>query len=381
MTRSIRCVLMRGGTSKGVFLRNEDLPADTGSRARTILSIFGSPDRRQIDGLGGADPLTSKVAIIGGAPEGTDSDLSYTFGQVEIERPAIDYASPCGNIIAAVGAYAVYEKLVPAVAPVTKVRVFNTNLRRVIMLEVPVADGVPVEEGDFVMPGVPGAGAKILVDLSNTGGGACGALLPTGNVKDTFVLGGGGRIDVSLVDLANPHVYVRAKDVGLTGTETVAEINANKPLLARLEDIRGLAAVKFGLVRDPARARLDSRVTPLLAIVAPPASYGDPASRTRVAAEDIDLTARMIFLERAHSNYAATSIACTGVAAQLAGSLVNEVARPQALARGTLRIGHPVGIFETECRVDMAGGEIHVRRATLGRTARRLLEGRVFVRE
>lgn len=372
---------MRGGTSKGVFLREADLPADQDARRRTILSIFGSPDRRQIDGLGGADPLTSKVAIIGAARDGTDSDLSYTFGQVEIDRPAIDYASPCGNIIAAVGSYAIYEKLVTPVSPVTQVRVYNTNLDRIITLHVPVENGLPVEHGDFVIPGVPGSGAMILVDLSGTAGGACGAVLPTGNVRDTFDLGHGDKIEVSLVDLANPHVFIRAKDIGLSGTETITQINANGELLSRLETIRCLAAVKFGLLGDPARANEDSRVTPMLAFVAPPASYRDPSRGVDVSAADIDLVSRLIFLERAHSTYAATSIACTGAAANLPGTIVHEATAPGALHRGIVRIGHPAGIFETESQVELVNGVPLVRRATLGRTARRILEGHVFIKE
>jgi hypothetical protein len=372
---------MRGGTSKGVFLRAADLPADDDARRRTILSIFGSPDRRQIDGLGGADPLTSKVAIIGPAPNGSDCHLTYTFGQVEIDRPAIDYASPCGNIIAAVGSYAIYEKLVAPVAPVTPVRVFNTNLERVVTLHVPVENGLPLEEGDFVIPGVPGSGARILVDLSNTAGGACGGLLPTGQVRDVIELGGGNTIEVSLVDLANPHVFVRAKDVGMSGTETVAEINANGALLARLERIRALAAVRFGLVDDAARASEDSRVTPMLAIVTPPADYRDAVRGFCVDASSIDLVARLIFLERAHSTYAATSIACTGAAANLPGSIVHEATAPAARRRGAVRIGHPAGVFETESHIEFVNGSPLVRRATIGRTARRLLEGQVFIRE
>ena len=354
---------MRGGTSKGVFLREEDLPADEDARRRTILAIFGSPDGRQIDGLGGADPLTSKVAIIGPAQSG--ADLSYTFGQVEIDRPAIDYASPCGNIIAAVGSYAIFEKLVLPVSPVTRVHVYNTNLDRIVTLHVPVENGLPVEDGDFIVPGVPGSGAKILVDLSDTAGGSSGALLPTGRVKDVFDLGCGDEIEVSLIDLANPHVFIRAKDGGLIGTETVAEINANAVLLKRLEKIRGLAAVKFGLVDDPIRASEDSRITPLLAIVAPPASYGNSSRAIAVSSSDVDLVARLIFLERAHSTYAATSIACTGVAANLAGSIVHEVTEPKALQRGVIRIGHPAGVFETESRVEIESGKLLVRRATL----------------
>jgi 2-methylaconitate cis-trans-isomerase PrpF len=370
--------LMRGGTSKGIFIREEDLPADPHTRDAVILSLFGSPDRRQIDGLGGADPLTSKVAIIG-APREPGTDITYTFGQVEIDRPSIDYASPCGNVISAVGAYAVHEGFVTPRSPVTLVRVYNTNLERLITIEVPVEDGKPVEKGNFSMPGVPGTGARIGVDFSQTAGGACGALLPTGNVKDRFTLPDGSSVDVSLVDIANPHVYVRARDFGLTGTETAAEIDGNPALLARIEDVRGMAAVKFGLVDRADKARIESRVTPMLAFVAEPQSYRDASGRAAVGADAVDLVSRLIFLEKTHNNYAATSIVCAGVAARLPGSLVHEVTRPDAANRPSIRIGHPLGVVDTEASVETSGDGFRVTRAVLGRTARRLAKGEAFI--
>ena len=375
----MRFVLMRGGTSKGIFLREEDLPEDGQLRQETILSLFGSPDHRQIDGLGGADPLTSKVAIVG-SPRSGDSDITYTVGQVEIDRPSIDYASPCGNIISAVGAYAIYEKFIEPTAPITSVKVYNTNLDRIITVEVPVKNGAPIESGSFAIPGVPGTGAKITVDFSQTAGGACGNLLPTGNVIDRFQFSDGTTIDVSLVDIANPHVYVRAQDFGISGTETILQINSNLALLERVEEVRGWAAMKFGLVKDPREARHNSRVTPMLAFVSKPISYTDAARKIAVDAGDIDLVSRLIFLERAHSNYAATSIVCTGVAARLRGSIVNEVTRPEAVTKPTMRIGHAAGIFETESQVEVANDLFTIKRATLGRTARRLAEGVAFIR-
>ena len=183
MIRQIRCVIMRGGTSKAVFLKEGDLPVDEVERTRTVLSVFGSPDRRQIDGLGGADPLTSKLAIIGpvrtAEPRAANTHLTYTFGQVEITHPEIDWLSLCGNISSAVGAFAVYEGYVTASEPMTQVRVFNTNLSRVLTIEVPVKDGRPIEQGTYSVPGVPGTGARILIDFSDTAGAATGALLPT----------------------------------------------------------------------------------------------------------------------------------------------------------------------------------------------------------
>ena len=167
MSNAVRCVIMRGGTSTAVFLRESDLPVDKGKRKSLILGIFGSPDRRQIDGLGGADPLTSKLAIIGPPrkdPRAAGTHLTYTFGQVEIDAPEIDFLSLCGNISSAVGAFAVYEGMVQPVSPVTTVRAFNTNLNRILSIEVPVENNRPIEQGDFEVPGVPGSGARLLVD-------------------------------------------------------------------------------------------------------------------------------------------------------------------------------------------------------------------------
>ena len=184
------------------------------------LRVFGSPDKRQIDGLGGADPLTSKLAIIGPPrlddPRAANTHLTYTFGQVEITHPDIDWLSLCGNISSAVGAFGVYEGYVAPSEPITEVRVFNTNLNRILTVEVPAKNGRPVEEGAYTVPGVPGAGARILVDFADTAGGATGSLLPTGNVVDRLDVPGVGTLDVSLVDIGNAHVFVRAPDLELT---------------------------------------------------------------------------------------------------------------------------------------------------------------------
>lgn len=384
MIRQIRCVLMRGGTSKAVFLKESDLPIDEAERNRTILSIFGSPDRRQIDGLGGADPLTSKLAIIGPVrttePRAAGTHLTYTFGQVEIAHPEIDWLSLCGNISSAVGAFAVYEGYVTPSEPMTQVRVFNTNLSRVLTIEVPVQDGRPLEQGDYSVPGVPGTGAKILIDFSDTAGAATGALLPTGRPVDRLTVPGVGEIDVSLVDIGNAHVFVRASDLGLRGTEGAAALDADHELRARLECIRGAAAERIGMIANAARSREESPATPILGVVSPPASYRDENGGGLVSESEVDLVSRLMFMQQTHKTYAGTSTVCTGVASRLAGTLVHEVTRLQMRQADTVRIGHPAGVIETETRVEKNGvGEYVVRRATLGRTARRIMEGYVFV--
>jgi 2-methylaconitate cis-trans-isomerase PrpF len=213
---ALRCTIMRGGTSKAVFLREEDIPPPGPARDQLILRVFGSPDKRQIDGLGGADPLTSKLAIIG-PPRIANTDVTYTFGQVEIDRPHVDYHSLCGNISAAVGQYAIESGLVPVVDGITRVRAWSTNLKRVLTIEVPVRNGKPVGAGTYRVPGVPGSGARILIDFADTAGGATGSLLPTGNAVDRLDVPGVGRIQASLIDIGNAHVFIRARDVGLTG--------------------------------------------------------------------------------------------------------------------------------------------------------------------
>jgi 2-methylaconitate cis-trans-isomerase PrpF len=383
MARSIRCVIMRGGTSKAVFLRDGDLPPDPAARTRTIVRIFGSPDKRQIDGLGGADPLTSKVAVIGPPradnPRAASTHLTYTFGQVEIDEPEIDYLSLCGNISSAVGAFAVYEGYVQPTEPLTVVRAYNTNLDRVLRLEVPVCGGRPLETGDYVVPGVPGTGARILVDLADTAGGATGTLLPTGSPVDRLDIADVGEIDVSLVDIGNAHVFVRARDLGLAGTETAADIDGDAPLRARLERIRGAAAVRMGMIADAGRSTHESPATPILGIVSPPADYYNHIGQATVPAASCDLVSRLMFMQQTHKTYAGTSTICTGVAARIPGTLVHEVTRPEAAGRTDVRIGHPAGVIETEAVVEPCDGTYVVRRATLGRTARRILEGYVFV--
>jgi len=385
MIPTVRCVLMRGGTSKAIFLREADLPADEQARDRLVLEIFGSPDRRQIDGMGGADPLTSKLAIIGPTrldnPRAAGTHLTYTFGQVGIEHPEIDYLSLCGNISAAVGAFAIQEGMVRPVSPITRMRVYNPNLDRVLAIEVPVENNRPVERGSFVVPGVPGSGAKILIDFADTAGAATGRLLPTGNPVDRLEIPEFGAIDASLVDIGNAHVFVRARDVGLAGTETAAEIDANVALRALLERIRGVGAFRMGLVASADRARQKSPATPLLGMISPPADYHDALGDRTVRAREVDVVSRLMFMQQMHKTYAGTSTVCTGVAARLPGTIVHEAMGAAGRNSPEVRIGHPAGVIETESDVELGANGPVVHRATLGRTARRIMEGTVFAHD
>ena len=381
MAKSIECAILRGGTSKAVFLKDEDLPGDPIERRDLILKVFGSPDRRQINGLGGADPLTSKLAIIG-RPEGDISntaDLVYTFGQVSIEEVDVDWHSLCGNITSAVGIYAIEEGYVEAASPVTRVRIFNTNLNRHLYVEVPVKDGRPVETGDYAVPGVPGTGSKIDIDFADTAGAATGRLLPTGKPVERVDVAGYGPIDMSLVDIGNAHVFVRASDLDLKGTETASEIDADTALRDRLEAIRGAAAHRMGMIEHPAASRRQSPATPIIGVISPPSAYDIELTGGRVSEEEVDVVSRLQFMQRTHKTYAGTSTVCTGVASRIPGTIVNEATR--ASNREDVRIGHPAGVIVTETVVEPGSDGFEVRRATLGRTARRILTGTVFVEE
>jgi methylitaconate Delta-isomerase len=389
MSQPIRAWIIRGGTSKGIYLKEADLPRDPVDRDRTILGIFGSPDKRQIDGLGGADPLTSKCCIIGPPPKdkphAAGCDLSYTFGQVEIDQPHVDYHSLCGNLTSGVAAFAIWENMVQPTDPVTHVRIYNTNLDAVLLAEVPTRNGKPCETGDFVMPGVPGTGAKIVLDLAATGGSSAGesvgGLLPTGNAIDVLEVPGFGPIEASLVDCGNAHVFVRATDVGIKGTETAAEIDANTDLVDLLERIRSQAAHRMGMVDDPANATRKTPATPILGMIAPPHDYWDVLGNRQVKAEESDFLSRLMFMQQMHKTYAGTSTVCTGVASKLPGTIVYEAARPDCQDRLATYFGHPAGVIETEAKVKLDGNTWHATRSTVSRTSRRIMEGYVYLPE
>lgn len=378
--REINCTILRGGTSKGIYILDNELPADPAERDRVLLALFGSPDKRQIDGLGGADPLTSKLAIVGPSSR-PGIDIEYTFGQVAIEEAKIFYHSMCGNITSGVGPFAVNMGLVQAVEPVTTIRMYNRNTNRVIRTEVPVKNGKAVFEGDFSIAGVPGTGAKISVDFAEAAGALTGKLLPTGNVRDELDIPGVGKITVSVVDCAACQIYIKAEELGLKGTERPQDVDSQPELLKKLETIRSYVTWYIGLTDTPDAASKVRRNTPHLSIISAPQDYTNHLTGEIVPASKSDFLARMMFMQIMHKTYAGTGSICVSVASQIPGTLVYEAAREDCHGRGTVRLGHPAGVIEVEAAVSEKNGEFTVERAAICRTARMIMQGTAFVRE
>ena len=376
---SIRCFIVRGGTSKAVFLMDNDLPRDKRSRDTVIRAIFGSPDVRQIDGLGGADVLTSKLAVIA-APSRTDADVDYTFAQVSFDTDVVDFNSNCGNISAAVGPFAIETGLVRAVEPVTTVHIHQTNTGKLLVAEVPVKGGRAAVEGDLHIDGVPGTGAKITLDFSDMTGSLTGKLLPTGSVMDTVTLADGREFAISVVDVAIPVVFVAAEELGITGTETPREIEDNMELMNTLEEIRGRVALRIGLVSSWQEAVAKSSYTPFIAMISSPINY-QTFTGVEVLSGDLDLVSRLVFMQRMHKTYPGTGTVCTGVAAKLPGSVVWNVVPEEKRDKTLLQIGHPAGIIPVEVEVGSDGSRITLKRAAIYRTARMIMEGHVYVRK
>jgi len=361
---------MRGGTSKAVFLRGDTLPHDGEQRDALILSLFGSPDPRQIDGLGGADLLTSKLAIID-APSRPDADLDYTFAQVSINEPEVDYDINCGNISAAVGAYAIDEGLVPVEGTTTTVRIHNTNTGRILLAKTPIVDGFAGVEGTHAVHGVPGTGAPISLDFAKTAGGITGSLLPTGNEVDVLDTSH-GPIQATIVDLANLTVFFHAQSVGMSGIEGPEEFSDAH--LAAVVAVKDAAAQLLGMP--------SGGLTPVPAIVSSPASYVSFATGQEVASDDVDLVARVVGGRPAvlHKAYPGTLAACTGVAALMDGTTIHTVTRQDRKAPDEIVIGHTSGVMPVSVGVSRQGETWTVEEATYQRTARRLAEGTAYVR-
>jgi 2-methylaconitate cis-trans-isomerase PrpF len=369
-------MVMRGGTSKGMYLLEEDLPKDRSEWEPILLRLMGSPDKKQIDGLGGAQSVTSKVAIVKKSDR-PDADVDYTFAQVSVDKPIVSYKGNCGNISSGVGPFAIERGLVKAGEDNTSVRIFNTNTEKIIIADVKTPNGTVSYEGDFKIAGVPGTSSPIKLKFVEPSGTLGNGLLPTGNVVDVLDVPGFGPVEVSIVDAANPLVFVKAQALGLTGRELPDDLNGDPDKLELLEKVRGMAAVKLELIEDYTRSAWDTPGIPKMTFVAEAEDYLT-ADGKEIKREDIDLLSRMMSMQKAHPSYAMTGAMCTAAAAVIPGSIVNQV-----LSENTdtqyIRIGHPGGVLE--CGVDYeANGSVPFITDTFGfRTANLLMEGTAHV--
>jgi 2-methylaconitate cis-trans-isomerase PrpF len=386
----LRAVFMRGGTSKAVMFRAADLPSDRELWTPIFLGAIGSPDPngRQLDGMGGGLSSLSKVCVIG-PPTRDGADVDYTFAQVSVMDAAVDYSGNCGNMSSAVGPFAVDEGLTGAVPDATgeaTVRIHNTNTRKLIVAYFPLEGGRAAVDGDFKLPGVAGSGAPVRLDFIEPGGAGTGHLLPTGNATDTLDLDETRGLKVSMVDAANPCVFVSADALGASGVEMPDELEANRELLRRLETVRIAASLRMGIATTAeAAARIPS--IPKVAMVAPARAARTLAGES-LAAEDADLVVRMISIGQPHRAVPLTGAMCLAVASRIQGTVVNRIARLSASPDDPVRIAQPSGLTvvgatvrredDRERHGEAAGW--FAERATVYRTTRRLMEGWIFVR-
>ena len=374
-------VFMRGGTSKAVFFKKGELPSDPVLRDKVILAVFGSPDIRQIDGMGGSDITTSKVAIISPSDR-PDADVEYLFGQVQLKTDAVVWNVNCGNISSAVGPFAIDEGMVPVTEPYTTVRVHNVNNDQILLETVEVRDGMAAVEGDFAIDGVPGTGSRIDLDFKFTAGAKTGNILPTGNPVDMIDVEGIGTIPVSTVDMANIICFVKAEDLGATASESTPEIRQNAELLEKLEKVRSTMAVKLGFCKPGENATLLSPLNPGINFVGPPQNYTDYATGKQILAANMDFCARGMFNQMPTDSFGGTSTFCTVVASLIDGTVVNQVRRKNELEPGSTSFGHARGINKVGCKVHKdENGNYVVDSAIYPRTARRIMDGLVYVKK
>ena len=384
------CFFMRGGTSRGLYFLKKDLPEKQNDWAPMFLRFMGSPDTKQIDGVGGAVSVTSKIAVVGPSSR-PDADVDYTFAQVSVDKPIVSYAGNCGNISSGVGPFAVETGLVPAKEGITTVRVYNTNTDKIIEEDVVTRGGRVIYSGDYAIAGVPGTAAPVKLKFMDPAGTLGGGLLPTGNPSDMLEIEGLGSIRVSIVDAANPLVFVKAEDAGLKGTELPKDLDNDPGMLERLEKIRSMAAFRLGLVSDPLRSAWDSPGIPKMTFVSAPQDY-TASDGSVITGASVDICSRMMSMQKTHPSYAMTGAMCTAAAAVIPGTVVNEVLSERVLGEAEaldessgllsalIRIGHPSGILEAGVEFIPGGeGELPFVRDTYGfRTARLLMKGEVY---
>ncbi|MEC8871840.1 MAG: PrpF domain-containing protein [Pseudomonadota bacterium] len=375
--RKIPAVFMRGGTSKALMFHRRDLPSDTSLWPELFVAALGANDPygRQLDGMGGGISSLSKVCVVSPS-EKPGADIDYSFFQLNPTTDLVDLSASCGNMSAAVGPFAVDEGLVSSVGTEARVRIFSTNTTRMIHSSFSVDQGEAVVDGKMSLPGVAGLGSPVRLEFKNPGGGATGHLLPTGKPVDEIRLPGGTSIKASMADAGNPCVFVQARDLGLTGTEMPDEIQRNPQILESLEAVRCQASVLMGIARDIGEA---SRIPgiPKIAFLSPAQDMTTLAGET-VSAAECDILVRMISLGQPHRAIPVTGALCVAVAARVDGSLVSRMFDTTRCG-SELRLAHPSGVTNVDARLEQREGNWYAASVTIYRTARRLMDGYVYV--
>ncbi len=374
---------MRGGTSKGVFLRVQDLPeaAQVAGEARDnlLLRIIGSPDPygKQIDGLGNGSSSTSKSVLLSKSSQ-PGHDVDYLFGQVSIDKPFVDWSGNCGNLTAAVGSFAISNGLVDADKipenGICTVRIWQVNIQKTIIAHVPITNGQVQETGDFELDGVTFPAAEVQIEFLDPADGE-GSMFPTGNLVDELEVPGFGILQATMINAGIPTIFVNAADIGYTGTELQSDINSDNAALAKFELIRSYGAVKMGLIKDVSEA-VARQHTPKVAFVAPPASYTSSSGKA-IKTEDIDLLVRAMSMGQLHHAMMGTAAVAIGTAAAIPGTLVNLAAGGGD--RTAVRFGHPSGTLRVGAEAVEEGGQWVAKKAIMSRSARVLMSGWVHV--
>lgn len=374
----IPCVYMRGGTSKGVMFLKKDLPEDKRLWDDLFLKVMGGPDPKQIDGLGGTVSSNNKIVIVSpGQQDGID--VEYLVAQVVVGKPVVDYSANCGNMTSAVGPFAISQGLVQATDPVTKVRMLNLNTNKVIEEYVPTKGGIVEENGDCTIAGIDGTGAELKVNFLNPAGAKTGKLFPTGKATDEIYVEGLGSISVSVIDISNIFVFVDSSDVKIKGDELPAKLNSDNNFLNMIEYIRGTVAQKIGMVDKWQDAATKTAGSPKVVIIAPPMDYTDIAGRD-VKKEDMDICVRVVSVGAIHKACPLTGAIAIGGAAFIKDCIIQKYLKNKDLV-DTVRIGHPSGVMKVYVDYSMSEGKIHFNGIACQRTARKIMEGYVYVRD
>lgn len=382
----IPATYMRGGTSKGVFFKLDDLPASAqqagAARDNLLLRVIGSPDpyAKHTDGMGGATSSTSKTVILSKSSQ-PDHDVDYLFGQVAIDKPFIDWSGNCGNLTAAVGSFAISNGLVAADRipenGVCIVRIWQANIKKTIIAHVPITNGEVQETGDFELDGVTFPAAEVQIEFLDPAADEAdgGAMFPTGNLVDVLEVPGVGNFKATLINAGIPTIFINAADIGYTGVELQDAINNDTKALAMFETIRAYGAVKMGLIKEVSEAAARQH-TPKVAFVAPATGYVSSSGK-QVAATDIDLVVRALSMGKLHHAMMGTAAVAIGTAAAIPGTLVNIAAG--GVERNAVRFGHPSGTLRVGAEAKLIDNNWQVTKAIMSRSARVLMEGWVRV--